>query len=333
MNKIFKILVLIVYTFAVFTIAFLIVSATNKGVNFKDYADEPSDENLAVITQILEKRENSRQNGTDYEKSVYDLYFYVKKIRSVDLKNIFIYVAVETEEGITYVQSSTKKDLTSSSSVISTISILNSSKEFAVNKIEDNDGEITQINKIPENLYIKVSYDEVKDSELMHKEFNFKIKYDDIDKEKFNDFEERDVITEGSDSGCIQFKQDYLKLKFIKIYNEKTDKKPAYNDYRISSVKKVSSNLPLNVSIKSLKIEVTAEITNESLLNEKYFSKYVKLFVYEGDYAADIANSRTVSLAEGYKVEKVYFNIEVELENGNTEVFKYFVSTNKLLDN
>ena len=48
---------------------------------------------------------------------------------------------------------------------------------------------------------------------------------------------------------------------------------------------------------------------------------------------SDISNSRTVSLAEEYDVEKIYFNVEVELENKEVHTFKYYVLTSQLLDN
>ena len=57
MNRILKILILIVYTFAIFALAFFIVSITDKGANFKDYKENYKDENIAVVTQIIEKRQ------------------------------------------------------------------------------------------------------------------------------------------------------------------------------------------------------------------------------------------------------------------------------------
>lgn len=337
MNRIFKTLILVVYTFAIFAVAFLIVSLTDKGVSFKDYSDNTADENIAVVTQIVEKRKNSKQTKTEYEESAYDLYFYIKKKTSVNLENIYVYVAVETEEGIRYVQSSSAKSLTGSSTILSTISILNASNsDFAVNEVVDEEGTIKHINKIPENLYIKVSYDKVVNDQKTPCELNCKIKYDDINKEKFDDYEKRDIITtSGGATQNIDCKNDYISIKFLKIFNEKTNTAEAYNDYRISNVKRVINNLPTNVAVSKIKIEVTAEITNESLLNKEYFSKYVKLFVYEGSLVAnsDIANSRTVSLADEYEVEKVYFNLEIELENGEQQNIKYYVLTSELLDN
>ena len=118
MNRLFKTLILVAYTFAIFAVAFIIVSLSDKGANFKDYSDKTGDENIALVTQVVEKRKNSKQTGTAYEESAYDLYFYIKKITSADLENIYIYVAVETEDGIQYVQSTSEKTLKGSTALL-----------------------------------------------------------------------------------------------------------------------------------------------------------------------------------------------------------------------
>ena len=334
MNRILKILILIVYTFAIFALAFFIVSITDKGANFKDYKENYKDENIAVVTQIIEKRQNKKQTKTDFEKSSYDVYFFVKKISSVEIKNLYVYVAAETEEGIRYIQSSSAKNMSSSTSVISTISVLNStSNSFAVNQVEEKDGVVTHINKIPENFYIKVAYEKVVSGETTNHELNYKIKYDDINKEKFEGFEKRDILTTKNDAtDKIDPKNDYVEIKFLKLPKLDQESTEDYNDYRISTLRIAKSKLPTNIAISKLKLEVTAETTNFSQSDTDHFSKYVKLFVYEGALVDNIPNSRTVSLAEAYKVEKIYFDIEVELENGKVEKFKYYVLTSELLE-
>lgn len=333
MNRIFKILILVVYTFAIFAVAFFIVSLTNKGPSFSEYSDKASDENIAIVTQIIEKRKNSKQTETDYEESVYDLYFYIKKTSTVDLNDIYVYVAVETEEGIRYVQSTSSKELKGTTSITSTISITNSSAgDFAVNEVVEEDGNVKRINKIPQNVYVRVSYDKVENKEDIACELNYKFKYDDVNKESFEDYEQRKILTTSSDkTNCIDYKQDYVSIKFLKVPVETSSNSVTYSDFRLVNVKKVPSNLPNNAVISKIKIEVFAEITNEELITKEYFSKYVKLFVYEGTLAADIASSRTASLADEYKVEKVWFNIEIELDNGDSANYKYYVLTSDLL--
>ena len=54
MNKLFKTLILILYTSAIFVVALLIVKSTNKGANFEKYTSKPYDDNIAVVTQVIE---------------------------------------------------------------------------------------------------------------------------------------------------------------------------------------------------------------------------------------------------------------------------------------
>lgn len=330
MNRIFKILILIVYTFAIFAVAFIIVSLTNKGPAFSEYSDKASDENIAVVTQVIEKRKNSKQTKTDYEESAYDLYFFIKKTSTLDLNDIFVYIAVETEDGIRYVQSTSGKELKSTTTITSTISITNSSAgDFAVNEVAEEDGVVKHINKIPQTVYVRVSYDKVVEKQDVACELNYKFNYDDVTKESFDDYEQRKVVVSGSNTTqYIEYNKEYVSMKFLKVPVETSSDSVQYSDYRLSNVKVY---LPKGIIISKIKIEVFAEITNESILTKDYFSKYVKLFVYEGALVGDIANSRTSSLADEYEVEKVYFNVEIELSDGDTANYKYYVLTSDLL--
>lgn len=335
MNRIFKTLILVVYTFAIFAVAFGIVALTDKGANFKDYSEKTADENIAVNVQISEKRKNKKQTKTDFEKSTYDIYFYIKKVSSVSLENIYVYIAVETEDGIRYVQSTSEKSLSGTSTVLSTISVTNSSSNnFAVNEVVDEEGVVKHVNRIPENLYVKVIYNKIIEEEKIPCELNCKIKYDDVKKENFNDFEKRNIVTTSNGSTqCIDYKNECVSVKFLKLPYEKTSSEVAYSDYRVSNVKIVKNNLPTNVAISKFKMEITAETTNNASSSQEYFSKYVKLFVYEGSLVSDIANSRTCALAEEYEVEKIYFNFEIVLENKDVLNYKYYVLTSELLGN
>lgn len=333
MNKIFKILILIVYTFAIFAVAFLIVSLTNKGPSFNEYTDKSSDDNIAVVTQVIEKRKNSKQTDSDYEESVYDLYFYIKKISNLDLNDVYVYIAVETEEGIRYVQSTSGKELKGTTTITSTISITNSSAgDFAVNEVVEEEENVKHINKIPQNVYVRVSYDKVINKEDVACELNYKFKYDDVNKESFKDYEQRKIVTTSSNTtNYIDCKDDYVSIKFLKVPVDTSTNSVKYSDFRFTNVKIIKSKLPENVKTLKTKIEVFAEIGNEDLVSKEYFSKYVKLFVYEGTLFADITSSRTSSLADEYEVEKVYFNVEIELDNGDKANYKYYVLASDLL--
>ena len=98
------------------------------------------DKNIAVVNQIIEKRSSKEETKTDYEKSEYDIYFYIKRITSSDIVDLFVEVGVETAEGINYYQSDGKKSLDRSVTICSTIKFTNTNeKKVAVNEIEINE--------------------------------------------------------------------------------------------------------------------------------------------------------------------------------------------------
>ncbi len=297
--------------------------------NYDEYLDYSFDENIAVVTQVIEKRKNSNQTDTGYEESVYDFYFYIKKISSLDLTDISVSVDVKTKDGIKSSKSITSKDLQGPMTIVSTISITN----FLVNKVVIEEGKIKNINEIPEFLYFKISYNIIVNEQVESCELNYKIKYDDVTKESFNGYEQRQVIVSSSNTTqYVDYKNDYVSMKFLKVPVETSGDTVKYSDYRLSNVKIVKNNLPKESSISKIKVEVFAEIGNEAIVTKDYFSKYVKLFVYEGALAADITSSRTASLADEYEVEKIYFNVEIELDNGDTTNYKYYVLTKDLLN-
>ena len=297
--------------------------------NYDEYLDYSFDENIAVVTQVIEKRKNSNQTDTGYEESVYDFYFYIKKISSLDLTDISVSVDVKTKDGIKSSKSITSKDLQGPMTIVSTISITN----FLVNKVVIEEGKIKNINEIPEFLYFKISYNIIVNEQVESCELNYKIKYDDVTKESFNGYEQRQVIVSSSNTTqYVDYKNDYVSMKFLKVPVETSGNTVKYSDYRLSNVKIVKNNLPKESSISKIKVEVFAEIGNEAMITKDYFSKYVKLFVYEGALAADITNSRTSSLADEYNVEKVYFNVEIELSNGDSANYKFYVLTSDLLE-
>ena len=157
MNKLFKTLILILYTSAIFIVALLIIKSTNKGANFEKYTSKSYDDNIAVVTQVIEKRSSKEETDTDYEKSEYDIHLFIKKLSSVDVKNLYAYFAIQTAEGVRYVQSTSGKAMEDTSSVISTIKISNSSSnKFAVNEVvvDEEHDEIIYMNRIPDKIYV-----------------------------------------------------------------------------------------------------------------------------------------------------------------------------------
>ena len=90
MNKLFKTLILILYTSAIFIVALLIIKSTNKGANFEKYTSKSYDDNIAVVTQVIEKRSSKEETDTDYEKSEYDIHLYILGMNFFICLNLFL---------------------------------------------------------------------------------------------------------------------------------------------------------------------------------------------------------------------------------------------------
>ena len=333
MNKLFKTLILILYTSAIFVVALLIVKSTNKGANFEKYSSKPYDDNIAVVTQVIEKRSSKEETDTDYEKSEYDIHLYIKKLSSVDVKNLYAYFAIETAEGVRYVQSTSAKNMEGSTTIISTIKVSNSSSnKFAVNEItvDEEHDEVIYMNRIPDKIYVKIIYDTIVENETTPNELNYTVDYNKVNTQGFENFEYRSI-----ESTKIESKEDCLEIKFIRKDVEATTTAPKCDEFRFSQLRVASSKLPANVKIENIKIEVVGEISNKSMVDKEHFSEYISLFTYEGALKANVANpsisnSRSVKVNKEYKIDKVYFRISVEFENGEKANYNYYVLTSEL---
>lgn len=333
MNKLFKTLILILYTSAIFIVALLIIKSTNKGANFEKYTSKSYDDNIAVVTQVIEKRSSKEETDTDYEKSEYDIHLFIKKLSSVDVKNLYAYFAIQTAEGVRYVQSTSGKAMEDTSSVISTIKVSNSSSnKFAVNEVvvDEEHDEIIYMNRIPDKIYVKIVYDTIVEKETIANELNYTIDYNKVNTQGFENFEYRAI-----ESTKIDSKDDCLEIKFTRKDVEATATAPEYDEFRFTQLRVASSKLPENTKIENIKVEVVGEISNKSMVDKEHFEEYISLFTYEGALKANVANpsignSRSVKVNKEYNINKVYFRICVEFENGEKVNYNYYVLTSEL---
>ena len=56
------------------------------------------------------------------------------------------------------------------------------------------------------------------------------------------------------------------------------------------------------------------------------------MFDYNGVLASDISNQRIVKLSDEYKVEKLYVEQIVTLENGSVQTSRYYIVTAELAE-
>lgn len=343
MNKLLKTIILIAYTFVIFLGAILIIYLSTNSKQFAEYTTNPYNDDLNLNVQMMEVRmsENDESNKTDYEYSKYDLKLFVRRTTDQYISNIYTYVCVESQDGKKYTETSSAKQMGQGTWQTTTMYLLNSSYEFAYNKIvqnAENTDKLEQENFIPKKVYLKVVYDvelnnSSSDKKTETRSLNYMFKVNDIDHNAFASYEKREVISEKNNTGYLEFKEDLVKIKLTHEIIEADNKSEVNKDkFNFSRLEVNSTALADDVKINHLSLEVVGEITNTDLVNDKYFSKYIRLFTYNGALVKNIPISsiRDVSIDEEYNCEKLYFKIVAELSNGQTIKNTFYVLVDEL---
>jgi hypothetical protein len=291
------------------------------------------DENIAVVTQIIESRSSKEQTKSNHEKSTYDIYFYIKKLTEYDIVNINAEVSVISKDGFGSEKSLDAKKIEGYTTILSTLNVLNTStNEFAINAVDVNEknGKLIHINKIPEKIFIKVTYDVLVNDKLYPRELKYLINYEQVNIKKFNDFEYRSV-----NSKIIDSKENCLEIKFAKTSIEEKEDIPALDEFKFLKLTEIEENLPNDVKVKNIRINVVGEIGEKSMISSKYFKNYINLFTYDGTLMfysnnKSISNSRSVTVDKNYQINKIYFQIFAELNNGDTLNYNYYILSEEL---
>ncbi len=343
MNKLLKTIILIAYTFVIFLGAILIIYLSTNSKQFAEYTTNPYNDDLNLNVQMMEVRmsENDESNKTDYEYSKYDLKLFVRRTTDQYISNIYTYVCVESQDGKKYTETSSPKQMGQGTWQTTTMYLLNSSYEFAYNKIikdAENTDKLKQENFIPKKVYLKVVYEvdlkepvDNKDTET--RELNYMFKVEELNRTAYSSYEKRDVISGSVNTGYIDFKEDLVKIKLTHDLVEADNKDEVNKDkFSFSRLEANSATLADGVKIDRINLVVEAEITNTDLVNDKYFSKYIRLFTYNGALVRSIPISsiRDVSIDEAYNCEKLYFTIVIDLSTGDQIKTNFYVLVNEL---
>lgn len=321
---------------ALFVLCAVLLSSCNSCSKKRNLNFSPTnsfDENIAVVTQIIESRSSKEQTKSNHEKSTYDIYFYIKKLTEYDIVNINAEVSVISKDGFGSEKSLDAKKLEGYTTILSTLNVLNTStNEFAINAVDVNEknGKLIHINKIPEKIFIKVTYDVLVNDKLYPRELKYLINYEQVNIKKFNDFEYRSV-----NSKIIDSKDDCLEIKFSKTSIEENEDIQALDEFKFLKLTEIEENLPNNVKVKNIRINVVGEIGEKSMISSKYFKNYINLFTYDGTLMfysnnKSISNSRSVTVDKNYQINKIYFQIFAELDNGDTLNYNYYILSEDL---
>lgn len=327
MNKTFKIIFLAAYTVLIFALAVLIINANKSTDRFKDYQSKPEDEYVSLNLQVIEARKSKEQTNTEYEKSNYDMSLFVIKKQVSKITNLYSYIAIETQDDkYGYTQSTSPKTMDHGTYTNQTMTFLNSSTSFSFKSITNEDGKLNINDKTPDKVYVKLSYD-IEIGEIdKHVELNYVCNINKLVTKDFDNAETREVAV-----GVVDPKSDYVTLKMTKSLT-KPENGVNTTNFKITSVSVNTKNLPEGAKIESFRMNVYALVKNESMVNEKYFSKYINIFSYYGalDARRAISATKTCSLDTNYEIDEIFVNMEVKLDNGNTQNVTYKVNVNQL---
>ena len=146
-------------------------------------------------------------------------------------------------------------------------------------------------------------------------------------------YEKRDVGTT-----YIEKKDDIFHIKFYKTISEAGETTPEYTNYKLSILETDADNIAANETIESMDLTVYARITNESMITDKDFNKYVRLFTYSGSLNRGIRTIRTSTIASEYNIDRIYFTAVVKVYNSETHTTKivqtnYYIESSELSNN
>lgn len=328
MNKLLKTLLLAVYAVLMFGLVIILANTTNKPKRFSEYKTIPYDDNISLNVQVMEIRQSKEETGTDYEYSKYDVYFIVTKRVDASISGMNAYIANDSGKEIKYQQSASEKTMAKTTKQVTNFYILNSSLEFAYNKITVEEEKVTHDNQKPETLYIKLVYDIVytsdEDAEPKTCELNYKFDYKDVDATKFVNYEKRDIT-----GNYIDYKDDPIKIKLVNSQSESNN--ITKNNFKVSIVDVNKAGLG-DKKIDKIDLQIFGEVTNLQMVNEKYFSKYIKFFTYNGAIVEGtaISTSRTSAFNADYNVEKIYVTATISYTDGSNSLVNYYVNLSEL---
>lgn len=325
MNKLFKVLVLAIYSITLLFITIVVMNGTSKAKRFEDYSDTPYNDDITLNVQVLENRQTAAEREKDYEYSKFDIYLFITKRQDSVISNMYSYIAVQNKDKkFGYSETNSSKSMSKGVTQNTTMSFLNSSTAFSYHEItvekDNNKDKIKNIDYSPKKIMVKVAYDIEYDSNpgiVESKEFNYSFEYKEENTKKFGDYTNRTI------NNYIEGPDDVFKLKITKTLDSEQK-----TTYKCSYFGQIADKL--EAKIKTVNFSVYGKATNEKCVS-KYFGDYIRIFTYHGalnNYA--INTTRSNKLSDDFGIEKLFVTASFELENGKVIVNSYYLNVNDL---
>lgn len=336
-NNLTKVAILAIYAILLFVLSYFIISGANKSVKrFTAYSETPYNDDITINAQVIETRRSKEESADKYEYSKFDVYLYLTKKVQSEITNLYSYVCSESDHRYSYIQTSTSKSMKESSYTSSTTSFLNSSTAFAYIQVNtDENGKVKSVdNLIPETIYIKVAYDiTYPDDETTYKhELNYKFDVKKINFKDFNKYEKRSI-----GSTYIDNADDPFKIKIYKTITTSDDSKVTFENYKLSILEVDADNMAENQVIDSIDLTIYGKISNEEMLTDKNFEKYVRFFTYSGSLNRGVRTIRTATINKNYAIDRLYVTAvvtisDIQTHKTSTVKVNYYVDSADLLN-
>lgn len=322
-NKV-KVLALAIYAVVIIVITMLIIN--NKGTSewFKDYSTNPYDENIFVVVRMSEVRNSELVNGTSYESSQYNAYVSVTKLdETAKISNIVYYVSTNSENNVRKSidnSTGTKGSISESSTYTNKIYT-----KVAEKKVVVSDDKITYLDEEPKEVFVRVTYDVVKNNETTSHELKYRHTLTDVDDIKIKKLTKRSINENGSRVDYINNdkNKEYVDIKVVKEEGEKEDK-AKYVENKITTNVVVNTtylgNAAISYTSKNYKrtpeihVEIFAIAENNPTDEKGFFSDYIRIVSFSGSFTTARSITNTFSYDSRYNIKQLIVLINYQID-------------------
>ena len=331
LNKLTKVILLIVYTIALSLIVILTINLCDHTKKFKEYTDKPYDDVLSVNINMIEKRTSAAETDNEHEKSIYDFYLFVTKNEICRVENLYGYIAVKSKDGkIRYHETTNSKTLDNGTYTNGQMYFLNTSSHMLSYKeyTEDENEKLIFNDFTPDTIYLKLAYDvtfEGKETEA--RELNYQTKVSNVNTKAFSSYEERKVNSDN----FVAVGDENFKFRITSSTSKNDDKKITDKEIKISSLGIANEDALGDKKVKDIDLVVMGEILNKDMIT-KGFDNYIRLFSFKGAFNQN-RNMTSVRYSDfniDYNIEKLYFTAIVTYDDDTTKLTQYYINVNNI---
>lgn len=341
LNVTTKMLLVLLYSFLLLLIAVFVINLSDAREESKGYGTKARDEYLQVFSKVIEMRSEPTNDETNLKKesSQYSIYTQITQTTDKEVKNIELYVNVETEDGTKIFFEETKKQNTNYKGTPCTNSSYFKTSPSGFNRQNSyvsSSSSYKKSNTLPKIVYLDVYYDVViSDTQIAKRHLKYFYLPMNVENEDFTKYELSDTL-ENKVEKQIDTKElkDYLtiNLKYtLADLTAETETKRADN-FVISIAANEDKFAEQGKYVVNSRISLFAKGKNHPTDTENYFPDYILIsenigvLVDKGnDYLTEsVKNSltstyrRSLDIPHTYEVDELYLYISVTLNTGET---------------